>query len=1152
MEITKLRLLGFKSFVDSTEVEILPGLTGIVGPNGCGKSNIIDAFQWLMGESRPSSMRASGMEDVIFAGVEGRSPRSFAEVTVEIDNSQQRASSEFNRHKELEISRKITRDTGSSYRLNGKELRARDVQTLFADFSSGSNSSSLIKQGQIAELLNMKPKDRKRILEEAAGISGLYHRRHEAQLKLNGAERNLERLQDLISQLEIQLKTIEKQAREAERYAKLSKDIRTLKGLLLLKQYLSLRADINSVDMSLTENLKILSSLESQNGEFEKKLDVENENISSKKIDVEKKSEAHQKALLERQVVLNEINLSERQVNELKTQFTQSETDLQREDQFMADAQNNMADQNTLLQEVNEKLHDFDKKIENQRETIEKITERMEAVDDSYNSFRDRLNELKAEKILNEKRKEEHLSNVSNFSRSLEKLNLSLEKLKSAEQDEKRKLEDLIKEQETLESGYQIMSHNLSQKEKGFQKNQGEIEFLDNEINKLNAKKAVSLSELEASRALLDKNIDQETVFDELEIQSGYERCLDALFFSELEYPRISEIRVSGWQKVIDNKVENKIGKNFPRLENLSSRIKGADVLNYLFEHVGIVSTTGEGDNLSKKLLPGQQLITKEGDLWRWDGFVRYTTGEISKNALRVRNQNKVVEIQEELNEIESQLDTLRNKKVILEKKMSLVGDLEVERSNISKAGSDLQALEGEIARHKNQRTIASDNIISLEKKINEESAQLKIYQELDVNKGNLRNSESDENEHESLINNLEKLDKQREELRNEKANFDKLTDHKKSLRDRKEEMELNLSKWKAQSEIAVERRSGIQVRIEKLKLEIEKTSSLPEDLGNKKEVLDKRMEVTSRDLVDARDTLGSFEGNLRKLQTRGKELIAELGAKKENQVRLTTKKESLAENAAEFDGRIKSEYNLNFEKFWQEFSNDQMQDFSQAEIEARLERQIRFRDNLGSVNLRAEQDAKEISDELETILWERKDVLEAIEKLNTAVRSINKDGRQKLIEAFNEVNTTFQTLFTRLFQGGKAKLTLVDSTDPLEAGLEIMCQPPGKKVTTISLLSGGEQTLTALALIFAVFLSNPSPICLMDEVDAPLDDANIEKYCDILDFMTKETSTRFIVITHNIITITRMDRLFGVTMMEPGISQLVGVDLTRAEELIN
>ena len=280
MEITKLRLLGFKSFVDSTEVEILPGLTGIVGPNGCGKSNIIDAFQWLMGESRPSSMRASGMEDVIFAGVEGRAPRSFAEVTVEIDNSQQRASSEFNRHKELEISRKITREIGSSYKLNGKELRARDVQTLFADFSSGSNSSSLIKQGQIAELLNMKPKDRKKILEEAAGISGLYHRRHEAQLKLNGAERNLERLQDLISQLEVQLKTIEKQAREAERYAKLSKEIRTLKGLLLLKQYLSLRSDINSVDISLTENLKLSSTLESENSELEEKIEVENENIS--------------------------------------------------------------------------------------------------------------------------------------------------------------------------------------------------------------------------------------------------------------------------------------------------------------------------------------------------------------------------------------------------------------------------------------------------------------------------------------------------------------------------------------------------------------------------------------------------------------------------------------------------------------------------------------------------------------------------------------------------------------------------------------------------------------------------------------------------------------------------------------------------------
>ena len=590
---------------------------------------------------------------------------------------------------------------------------------------------------------------------------------------------------------------------------------------------------------------------------------------------------------------MNEINLSERQANELKTQLTQSDADLQREDQLMADAQNNMTDQNTLLQEVNEKLCDIDKKIENQKETIEQNTKQMEAVDNSYNSIQDRLNDLKAEKILNEKRREDHLSNISNLSRSLEKLNGSLEKLKSAERDEQRKLEDLLTEQETLNREYQIESHNLSQKEKDFQKNQDEIGFVDNEVNKLSAKKAVSLSELEASKSLLDKKSDQETVFDELEIENGYERCLDALFFSELEYPKISKIRGSGWQKVVDSQVDNKIVKNFPRLPPLSLHIKGADVLNYLLEHVGIVRTTEEGDNLSKKLLPGQQLITKEGDLWRWDGFIRYTTGEISKNALRIRNQKKVVEIQERLNEIDIQIEALQNKKVVLEKASSLFGDMEIERSNLSKAGSDLQALEGEIARLKNQRTIASDNIISLEKKIKEESAQLKIYQELDTDKENLNDSESKQKEHLSLVNNLEELDKQREDLRNERANFDKLTDHKNSLRDRKEELGLNLSKWTAQSEIAVERRSGIQARIEKIKSEIKKTSSLPGNLVNKKEVLDKRVEATSTELVDARDKLASFEGNLRKLQIKSRELITGLGGERENQVRFNTKKEN-------------------------------------------------------------------------------------------------------------------------------------------------------------------------------------------------------------------------------------------------------------------
>ena len=283
-----------------------------------------------------------------------------------------------------------------------------------------------------------------------------------------------------------------------------------------------------------------------------------------------------------------------------------------------------------------------------------------------------------------------------------------------------------MKEQDNLKSTYQTDANNFSQKEKDFQKNQEEIAIVDNEINKLNAKKAVHISELEASKGLLSKNSDQKTVFDKLEIENGFERCLDALFFSELEYPEVSKNKESGWQKVSD-KFDNKIEKNFSGLENLSSRIRGSDALSYLFEHVGIVKTAEEGDKLSKMLVPGQQLITKEGDLWRWDGFVRYSTGEISKNALKVRNQKKVVEIQDSLKEIESQLDALQNEKTILEEKTSSFGNLETERLKISKGGSDLQALEGEIARHKNQRAIASDNIISLRRKSGRDCPTQKI-----------------------------------------------------------------------------------------------------------------------------------------------------------------------------------------------------------------------------------------------------------------------------------------------------------------------------------------------------------------------------------------------------------------------------------------
>ena len=409
---------------------------------------------------------------------------------------------------------------------------------------------------------------------------------------------------------------------------------------------------------------------------------------------------------------------------------------------------------------------------------------------------------------------------------------------------------------------------------------------------------------------------------------------------------------------------------------------------------------------------------------------------------------------------------------------------------------------------------------------------------------------ESADNE-KSLILMLNDLEKQREIILIEKTNYEKIAADKKYLIDRKNELKVSAQEWKERLEIASKRQNELSERKRKLELEIQKNSELPKTLVENEKNVQEKIKLAENEQTEAEDRLASTEGQIRRYQDQNREFQKSLGLVREEQMRIKTIKESLVEKKSNYEVEIKGVFEGSVEEFVNTFSEKEYIKFSIQEIETRLERQTRLRDALGSVNLRAEQDAQEIKEELGTILSEKNDVLEAVEKLNKAVRDLNKDGRQKLLKAFEEVNKTFNELFSKLFQGGKGELVLVDSKDPLEAGLEILCQPPGKKLTTLSLLSGGEQTLTALALIFSVFLVNPSPVCLMDEVDAPLDEANILKYCDILDYMVEKTETRFLVITHNIITITRMNRLYGITMMEPGVSQLVGVDLNKAEQLI-
>ena len=752
MEIKKLRLLGFKSFVEPTEVSILPGLTGIVGPNGCGKSNIIDAFQWLMGESRPSSMRASGMDDVIFSGVATRPKRNFAEVVLEIDNNKKLAPGEFNRHSEIEISRKITREIGSSYKLNGKEIRARDVQTLFADIATGSNSSGLIKQGQIAELLNMKPKDRKRILEEAAGISGLHHRRHEAELKLNATERNLDRLQDLISQLETQLRLIEKQAREAERYSKLSKDIRDLKGIYLLKQYLDNNRKLDESDVQLGENLKKLSNFEKDTLGLERQIEELQSKLPEAKDDVAERSKKTQNLLLEKQAISNKIRLSELQLEELKQLKSQNAIDFDRENQLLKDAEIEVKALSSQLEEIDKRIDGLGELDSDDIKNQKNLEDQYSSLEKDYVDCRQRLDQLRAEKVLKKERIEENISYIAELKQSIESIKRDLNNSKSAEKQAFSNLELNQEKLKELKIKLVGIEENLAQKEKVHNDLKKNLALVLENLNRENLNKNMLTSELEVSENLTSLKENGPSIIDDLKVEEGFEPCLDAIFVSELDYPKRENNLTSGWREMIEKKPESQISNHFQDLDCLSKYVKGERILAYLLDHIGIVEDIEQGNNLSKRLVPGQYLVTKKGDLWRWDGFVKFSTGEISKNALKINTQNKIEKLIQDIERSNSRIVNFEKNKLKIEKSLKEIGSLAEDKEIITGIKIEIDTIIGEIGREENKKKIISDNIKSLEQNLNSETRRLSALPVENQNNEKIDNQEFENADNEKSL----------------------------------------------------------------------------------------------------------------------------------------------------------------------------------------------------------------------------------------------------------------------------------------------------------------------------------------------------------------------------------------------------------------
>ena len=929
MDFSKLRLSSFKSFVEPIEIDIKDGLTGVVGPNGCGKSNLVEAIRWVMGEASYKSMRASNMEGVIFQGTQNRPSRNSAEVSLVLNNKDRDAPLICNDAETIEVTRRIEREAGSVYKLNGNDIRARDIQMLFADASTGARSPSLVRQGQIQELIDQKPNERRRILEDAAGISGLHVRRHEAELRIKSAELNIDRLDDILKELSSQIRSLNKQSREAKRYKNLSQKIRESEILLLAKNYITF-------EMVCNENEGKLNSL-----------NVEYQNIVR--------------------------DISTKKTEELNAQNT------------LPNLKENANSSSAELQRLIIQMERFD----NDKEQSER---RKQELEDLIMTTNQQL--IREEQILED-------INYSTFDNS-----------KNNNDEDELKIK-------------------INKKEKLIFNIEKDINQLTELYADKNALESLIGDSIETSNSLIEG----------LEVTPGYEKALDALLGDELYYSLDSANDIY-WKK---NSIKGNVQSLPKDTQSLSDFVNGSDILNQRLSQTALVSKE-KGDILFSELSYGQRMVTKEGDLWRWDGLV-VSAGAPGSAAERLGHRNHLIEIYDSIKNFEKNNGNMEH----------LRDQLKIEHKNLS----DL------------------------------------------------------------------------------KLNFEKYQLDKK-----------NISEIEKRSDLAKDQISILKERIKKFEEENNDLDQKPEDVELRKTELNEKISSAKKNSNEDNDNLANMENRLRDLVNEIRTLSDKESLLREKKGRIEVTLETNKIRLSELTDLIKKEHR-EISVFMDEISVS-LNDLNENEIQISIDKLKIERDQLGGVNLKAEDEAKEIKERIDDIKIERNDLVEAIKKLKVGINDLNKEGRERMQRAFFEVNEEFQNVFKKFFGGGNAELKFIDSDDPLEAGLEVFAQLPGKKLIEMSSLSGGEKGLVSLSLIFAVFLTNPSPICVLDEVDAALDDSNVEKFCDLVEEISSNVKTRFLVITHHPLTMARMDRLYGVTMQEKGVSQLVSVDLNIAEKIRN
>ncbi|TGQ18870.1 chromosome segregation protein SMC [Mesorhizobium sp. M4B.F.Ca.ET.215.01.1.1] len=1148
MKFSRLRLLGFKSFVEPGEFVIERGLTGIVGPNGCGKSNLVEALRWVMGESSYKNMRASGMDDVIFSGSGTRPARNTAEVTLFLDNTDRTAPAAFNDADELQVSRRIEREAGSLYRINGKEARAKDVQLLFADQSTGARSPSMVGQGRIGELIQAKPQARRALLEEAAGISGLHTRRHEAELRLKAAEQNLERLDDVVGELESQIDSLKRQARQASRFKNLSADIRKAEATLLHLRWTLAKTQEGEARSALAAATTLVGDRAAAQMAAAREQGIGAHRLPDLRDAEAAAAAAFQRLSIAKTQIEEEAGRIRSRQAELERRLQQLDGDIAREERMVRDNADILERLRTEEASLNSENAGAAEREATTRAAFEQAGATLAQSEAKLAALTAERAEAAASRHQIERTLRETAERRDRFARQLAEVDRELSDIVARisglpDPAEKRLLvEDAAARLEESEAGAIAAEQAVAEARGAESAARPPLQDAKAELQRIETEARTLSKILNAASGDLFPS-----VLEQLSVERGYETALGAALGEDLDVPLDRSAPVH-WGESAVQPGDAALPEG---VKSLASVVRAPSQLARRLAQIGIVEAA-DGRRLQALLAPGQRLVSRDGALWRWDGLTASADAPTAA-AQRLAQKNRLAELDAEAVQATR---VLREAEAALAQAEQALRQASEEERNARQAGRDAQhgldAARNALAEAEKaggelvSRRAALDEARARVVDSHEETqaafveAEMLLQDAPDLGDLQLQLEQSSAN-----------VSRDRATLADARAVHEGLRREAEARTRRLEAIGAERRNWLERAENASTQIAALGERRAEAEAERERLADAPDEIDAKRRALLSQLTEAETLRQAAADRLQEAENRQAELDKAATAAIQSLAEARETRVRAEERLTAADERRLEVEARIQETLNtpphLVIRHTGLE-ADDPMPEM--AEVERQLDRLKVERERLGAVNLRAEEEQKELSDRLETIVSEREDIIEAIRKLRQAIQSLNREGRERLLSAFEVVNGHFQRLFSHLFGGGTAELQLIESEDPLEAGLEILARPPGKKPQTMTLLSGGEQALTAMSLIFAVFLTNPAPICVLDEVDAPLDDHNVERFCNLMDEMSRTTETRFVIITHNPITMARMDRLFGVTMAEQGVSQLVSVDLQAAEAM--